>query len=74
MEILKETQDKETGDYIWDIEYSDVELKIFKNYCIAKGEKVDELKDNDIIQLAIEGIIKDQMEKSSKERTTDEQK
>lgn len=68
MKIINEHEDPKTGDWLFDVEYSQDELKIFKEYCEVKGKDVEKMIDDEILQFAIEGILKEQMEREENEK------
>ncbi len=64
MEITKETE-LENGDYLWELNYSPMEYEIFKEYTkkTLGDEWAEDMKENDVVQFAIKGILKEQIGK-----------
>ncbi len=72
MELLNE-RELESGDYEWDIDYTEEEFAIFKKYAKDNKEDFDDMSEEDIVQFAIVGILTDQLEIPDEERKEDEQ-
>ncbi len=71
MELLNERQ-LESGDYEWDIDYSEEELALFTKYAKDNEQDVDNMTEEDIVQLAVVGILTDQLKIEDLERKSDE--
>ena len=72
MELLNE-RELESGDYEWDIDYTEEEFAIFKKYAKDNKEDFDDMSEEDIVQFAIVGILTDQLEIPDEERKDNEQ-
>lgn len=67
MQFLNERLDENTGDTIYDVEYDEVELQLFTMYAKSKGQDVENMKEEEILQFAIVGLIKDEIEREENE-------
>jgi len=70
MEILKEKQ-LDSGDYLWDIECTEEEIVHFRTYAMKKGQDIQNMTDEEIIQFSVMGMLKEQIDKD--ERIENEQ-
>lgn len=66
MELLNERMD-DNGDYVYDVEYNEEELNNFKYYAKEKGKDVDNMKEEDIVQFSILGLLQDYIKEAKAE-------
>jgi len=67
MELTNE-RELESGDFEWDIEYTEEEFVAFVTYARTKGLDVENMKEEDIVQFAVLNILKDDIERTKNEQ------
>ena len=64
---LTNERELESGDFEWDIEYTEEEFISFVTYARTKGMDVENMKEEDIVQFAVVNILKDEVERKEDE-------
>jgi hypothetical protein len=68
MKFSNERIDEKTGDTIFDVDYDEIELQLFTEYAKNKGQDVENMKEEEILQFAIVNLIKDEIEREENEQ------